>query len=231
MMFGHDFYHGTIRRYVVMFGNLFNEMQIGRFDANGARIQTLNVPISYGPKQRFIERVLADPTLNRSVSLTLPRLSFSLASMNYAPARKLNSTLKFRKSTNDEYNKFTSAFAPVPYDFNFSLGVMVKNSEDGTQIIEKILPFFTPDFTVTMKVLPEIGVNLDIPIELMGISSDDTYEGDFDTSRRVLTWDLEFLVKGYLFGPTTQSGYIANVEVNLFDGLEAIDPVVTITKP
>jgi hypothetical protein len=231
MMFGHDFYHGTIRRYVIMFGNLFNEMQISRFDANGNRIQNLNVPISYGPKQRFIERVQADPTLNRSVSVTLPRLSFALASMNYAPARKLNSTLKFRKSTNDEYNKFTSAFAPVPYDFNFSLGVMVKNSEDGTQIVEKILPFFTPDFTVTMKVLPEIGVNLDIPIELMGISSDDTYEGDFDTSRRVLTWDLEFLVKGYLFGPTTQSGYIANAEVNLFDGLEAIDPVVTITKP
>lgn len=231
MMFGHDFYHGTIRRYVIMFGNLFNEMQIARFDANGNRIQNLNVPISYGPKQRFIERVQADPTLNRSVSVTLPRLSFALASMNYAPARKLNSTLKFRKGTNDAYNKFTSAFAPVPYDFNFSLGVMVKNSEDGTQIIEKILPFFTPDFTVTMKVLPEIGVNLDIPIELMGISSDDTYEGDFDTSRRVLTWDLEFLVKGYLFGPTTQSGYIANAEVNLFDGLEAIDPVVTITKP
>ncbi len=231
MMFGHDFYHGTIRRYVIMFGNLFNEMQIARFDANGNRIQNLNVPISYGPKQRFIERVQADPTLNRSVSVTLPRLSFALASMNYAPARKLNSTLKFRKGTNDAYNKFTSAFAPVPYDFNFSLGVMVKNSEDGTQIIEKILPFFTPDFTVTMKVLPEIGVNLDIPIELMGISSDDTYEGDFDTSRRVLTWDLEFLVKGYLFGPTTQSGYIANAEVNIFDGLEAIDPVVTITKP
>jgi hypothetical protein len=231
MMFGHDFYHGTIRRYVIMFGNLFNEMQISRFDANGNRIQNLNVPISYGPKQRFIERVQADPTLNRSVSVTLPRLSFALASMNYSPMRKLNSTLKFRKSTNDAYNKFTSAFAPVPYDFNFSLGVMVKNSEDGTQIVEKILPFFTPDFTVTMKVLPEIGVNLDIPIELMGISSDDTYEGDFDTSRRVLTWDLEFLVKGYLFGPTTQSGYIANAEVNIFDGLDAIDPVVTITKP
>lgn len=231
MMFGHDFYHGTIRRYVVMFGNLFNEMQIGRFDGSGNRIQTLNVPISYGPKQRFIERVLADPTLNRSISLTLPRIAFALTSMNYSPMRKLNSTLKFRKGTNDAYNKFSSTYAPVPYDFNFSLYVMVKNSEDGTQIVEKILPFFTPDFTVTMKVLPDLGINLDIPIELMGISSDDTYEGDFDTSRRVLTWDLEFIVKGYLFGPVSQSGYIANAEVNLFDGLEALDPVVTINKP
>lgn len=231
MMFGHDFYHGTIRRYVIMFGNLFNEMQIGRFDDSGNRVQTLQVPISYGPKQRFIERVQADPSLNRSVSVTLPRIAFALTSMNYAPMRKLNSGLKFRKSTNDAYNKFTSSYAPVPYDFNFSLYVMVKNSEDGTQIVEKILPFFTPDFTVTMKVLPTLGVNLDIPIELMGISSDDTYEGDFDTSRRVLTWDLEFLVKGYLFGPVSQSGYIANAEVNLFDGLESLEPIVTITKP
>lgn len=231
MMFGHDFYHGTIRRYVVMFGNLFNEMQIGRFDDVGNRVQTLQVPISYGPKQRFIERVQADPSLNRSVSVTLPRIAFALTSMNYSPMRKLNSTLKFRKGTNDAYNKFSATYAPVPYDFNFSLYVMVKNSEDGTQIVEKILPFFTPDFTVTMKVLPSVGVNLDIPIELMGISSDDTYEGDFDTSRRVLTWDLEFLVKGYLFGPVSQSGYIANAEVNLFDGLESLEPIVTITKP
>lgn len=230
-MFGHDFYHGTIRRYVIMFGNLFNEMQIGRFDGNGNRTQTLQVPISYGPKQRFIERVQADPSLNRSVSITLPRLSFALNTMSYSPMRKLNSTLKFRKNTNDDYNKFSSAYAPVPYDFDFSLSVMVKNAEDGTQIIEKILPFFTPDFTVTMKVLPSVGINLDIPIELMGVSSDDTYEGDFDTSRRVLTWDLRFLVKGYLFGPVSQTGYIANAEVNLFDGLESIDPVLTITKP
>lgn len=228
-MFGHDFYHGTIRRYVIMFGNLFNEMQIGRFDDVGNRTQTLQVPISYGPKQRFIERVQADPALNRSVSVTLPRIAFALTSMNYSPMRKLNSTLKFRKSNNDAYNKFSSAYAPVPYDFNFSLYIMVKNSEDGTQIVEKILPFFTPDFTVTMKVLPDLGVNLDIPIELMGISSDDTYEGDFDTSRRVLTWDLEFLVKGYLFGPITKSNYIANADINLFDDFDATTPVSVIS--
>lgn len=231
MMFGHDFYHGTIRRYVVMFGNLFNEMQVSRFDSSGAKIQTLNVPISYGPKQRAIERVLADPALNREISITLPRMGFSMNSMNYSPARKLNSGLKFRKGLEGDYNKFTSSYAPVPYDFNFSLYVMVKNSEDGTQIVEKILPFFTPDFTVTMKVLPEISANLDIPIELMGLSSDDTYEGDFDSSRRILTWDFEFLVKGYLFGPVSKSGYIANAEINLFDGLDATIPEVTIVAP
>lgn len=229
-MFGHDFYHGTIRRYVVMFGNLFNELQISRFDSLGAKIQTVQVPLSYGPKSKSIERVLADPTLNRSISITLPRMGFALSSMNYAPMRKLNSGLKFRKGTNDQYNKFSSTYAPVPYDFNFSLYVMTKNSEDGTQIIEKILPFFTPDFTVTMRALPELSLNLDVPIELMSVSSDDTYEGDFE-NRRVLTWDLEFLVKGYLFGPVTSSGYITEAEIKLYDDLDATDYVSKINIP
>lgn len=229
-MFGHDFYHGTIRRYVVMFGNLFNELQISRFDSLGAKIQTVQVPLSYGPKSKSIERVLADPTLNRSISITLPRMGFALSSMNYAPMRKLNSGLKFRKGTNDQYNKFSSTYAPVPYDFNFSLYVMTKNSEDGTQIIEKILPFFTPDFTVTMRALPELSLNLDVPIELMSVSSDDTYEGDFE-NRRVLTWDLEFLVKGYLFGPVTSSGYITEAEIKLYDDLDATDYISKINIP
>ena len=222
-MFGHDFYHGSIRRYVIMFGNLFNEMQIGRFDANGTRIDTLNIPISYGPKQRFIERVIADPTLNRSVSVTLPRIAFAMSSMNYAPARKLNSTLKFKNNLILPSASGQATYAPVPYDFNFTLSILVKNAEDGTQIIEKILPFFTPDYTVTMKALPQLNVNLDIPIELIAISSDDTYEGDFDTSRRVLTWDLQFIVKGYLWGPVTTSKYITETEFKYFDGLDVED--------
>ena len=222
-MFGHDFYHGSVRRYVIMFGNLFNEMQIGRFDENGTRIDTLNVPISYGPKQRFIERVLADPTLNRAVSTTLPRIAFSMASMNYAPLRKLNSTLKFKNNLVLPSASGQTTYAPVPYDFNFTLSILVKNAEDGTQLIEKILPFFTPDYTVTMRVLPQLSVTMDVPIELIAITSDDTYEGDFDTSRRVLTWDLQFIVKGYLWGPVTTSKYITEAEIKLFSGLDTED--------
>jgi hypothetical protein len=206
-----------------MFGNLFNEMQIGRFDENGTRIDTLNVPISYGPKQRFIERVLADPTLNRAVSTTLPRIAFSMASMNYAPMRKLNSTLKFKNNLVLPSASGQTTYAPVPYDFNFTLSILVKNAEDGTQLIEKILPFFTPDYTVTMRVLPQLSVTMDVPIELIAITSDDSYEGDFDTSRRVLTWDLQFIVKGYLWGPVTTSKYITEAEIKLFDGLDAED--------
>lgn len=145
-------------------------------------------------------------------------MTFAMSSLTYAPTRKLNSTLKFRNSTFDEsLQTFNSVYAPVPYDMLFTLSVLTKNSEDGTQIIEQILPFFTPDFTVTMKALPDMSLNLDVPIELTSVSSDDTYEGDFDV-KRVLTWDLTFTVKGYLFGPVNKSKYISNVEVNFFDG-------------
>jgi len=115
---------------------------------------------------------------------------------------------------------------------NFTLSCLTRNAEDGTQIIEQILPFFTPDFTVTMKVLPEMNVTLDIPIELTSVTSDDQYEGDFDT-KRVLTWDLDFIVKGYLFGPIRSNNkvIINEATINTFDGFDATIPAFTITKP
>ena len=231
-MFGHSYYHSTLRRYVIMFGNLFNEIQVSRFDASGNKVQTVAVPISYGPKQKFIDRAIADPTGLKSVSTVLPRLAFSLNTMTYAGIRKLNSTLKFQNIVNETAKTASSVYAPVPYDMNFTLSCLTRNAEDGTQIIEQILPFFTPDFTVTMKVLPEMNVNLDIPIELTSVTSDDQYEGDFDT-KRVLTWDLDFIVKGYLFGPIRSNNkvIINEATVNLFDGFEATEPVFTITRP
>jgi hypothetical protein len=111
----------------------------------------------------------------------------------------------------------------VPYDFNFSLNLFTKNAEDGIQVIEQIVPFFTPDFTVTMKVLPELNINLDIPIELLSVTSDDSYEGSFD-DQRVLTWDLDFVVKGYLFGPVTKNKYINKATISYFEGLDATTP-------
>ena len=212
-MFGHDFYHGTIRRYIIMFGNLFNEIQVDRFDSTGTKIQSVNVPIAYGPKQKFIERYFGDPNLTKSIATALPRMGFEFTSMAYAPQRKLNSGHKYIKGTTQAGNSFDTVYTPVPYDFNFSLHVLVKNAEDGAQIIEQIAPFFTPDWTVTVKVLPQLGINLDVPIELSSITSTDEYEGDFE-SQRVITWQLDFVVKGYLFGPVTRNKYIANADIN-----------------
>ena len=217
-MFGHDFYNGALRRYVIMFGNMFNEIQIKRFNSAGAVIQNVIVPIAYGPKQKAIERALSDPTGLKDIAIVLPTMAFAMSSLNYAPTRKLNSSLKFRNSSFDESLKtFNSVYAPVPYDMIFTLSILTKNAEDGTQIVEQILPFFTPDFVVTMKALPTMSVNIDVPIELTSVSSDDSYEGDFDL-KRIMTWDLTFNVKGYLFGPVSKSKYVANVDINLFDG-------------
>jgi len=228
-MFGHDFYHGTLRRYVIMFGNLFNEIQIDRYNTAGTKIQTLNVPIEYGPKQKFIQRVTSDPTLNREISVTLPRLGFEFTSMTYAPSRKLNSAHKITRGVDTGGLDFNFMYSPVPYDFNFSLHVLVKNTEDGTQIVEQIVPFFTPDFTVTMKMIPELSLNMDVPIELISVTSDDSYEGDFE-SRRIQTWQLDFVIKGYLFGPVKKFKYIVKEDVNLIDDGSGINKAIISTQ-
>lgn len=231
MIFGHDYYHGTLRRYVIMFGNLFNELQVHRYNSAGQKVQTIAVPIAYGPKQKFVERQLSDPTGFKSVQESLPRLAFTMDSLMYAGQRKLNSTLKFKNVLNTNTKTATSVYSPVPYDMTFTLSLLTKNAEDGTQIVEQIIPFFTPDFTVTMKVLPEMNVVLDVPIELTNITSDDSYEGDFDTSR-ILSWDLTFTVKGYLFGPIQGDNKFIfdeeKVKVNVFNGFDATIPEFTI---
>ena len=228
-MFGHDFYHGTLRRYVIMFGNLFNEIQVDRYDTAGTKLQTVNVPIEYGPKQKFIQRVTSDPDLNRHVSTTLPRLGFEFTSMTYAPQRKLNSAHKISRGVNTGGLDFNYMYTPVPYDFNFSLHALFRNTEDGTQIVEQIVPFFTPDFTVTMKMVPELNLNMDVPIELQSATSDDSYEGDLD-SRRIQTWQLDFIIKGYLFGPIKKFKYIIRDDVNLINDSSAINKAIISTQ-
>lgn len=220
MMFGHDYYHGTLRRYLIMFGNLFNEIQVDRYDTDGVTpIQSVLVPIEYGPKQKAIRRVTADPAITREqFSTQLPRLGFEMTSMAYSPGRKLNSAHRFTKGQNTGGSDFQFTYVPVPYDINFSLYALVKNAEDGTQIAEQIVPFFTPDWTVTMKILPDLGINMDIPIELTNVSFEDTYEGDFD-ERRFITWQMDFVVKGYLFGPMQKYKYITNIDVNSKDNI------------
>lgn len=226
MMFGHDFYHGTLRKYIVMFGNLFNELQVERYNDAGTKIQTLNVPIAYGPKAKYIARITSDPDLNREISITLPRLAFELTSLSYAPNRKLNTGTRIIKGINTGGTDFSGVYSPIPYDMGFSLGIMTKYAEDGVQLVEKIIPFFTPDFTVTVKALPDLSLTLDVPIELNTISNNDTYDGDFE-SKRVITWDLSFTVKGYLFGPITKTKYITSAVVNLRD--ETTDDIVSTT--
>lgn len=196
-MLGRDFYFASFKKYVAVFGTLFNDIHIYR-SATGQTDQQIKVPISYGPREKTLARLEADPTLNRPVAIVLPRMSFEIASVRYAPERKLATT--YFKSKKDTTGVVNTQYVPVPYDIDFTLSVMAKNAEDATKIVEQIIPFFTPDFTPTVHIIPEMDVSLDIPVILNGVSVDDQYEGNFE-ERRAIIWTLQFTMKAYIFGP------------------------------
>jgi hypothetical protein len=218
-MFG-QYYHGTIRKYIIAFGNLFNDIIIARLNTAGERIQAIEVPIAYGPKEKWLVRLKQDPNLEQNIGITLPRIGFEIVSMNYAPQRKLASTLQNAHLKNSDLNKLNSQYTPVPYDLNIMLSIFVKNADDGAQILEQILPYFRPEFTTNIRLIPEMDVVVDAPVVLQDVSIEDTYEGDFDT-RRALIYNLNFNMKAYIYGPVFSQGVIKRAITNLFDDLPA----------
>ena len=218
-MFG-QYYHGTIRKYIIAFGNLFNDIIIARLNTAGERIQAIEVPIAYGPKEKWLVRLKQDPNLEQNVGITLPRIGFEIVSLNYAPQRKLASTLQNAHLKNSDLNKLNSQYTPVPYDLNILLSIFVKNADDGAQILEQILPYFRPEFTTNIRLIPEMNVVVDTPVVLQDVSIEDTYEGDFDT-RRALIYNLNFSMKAYIYGPVFSQGVIKRAITNLFDDLPA----------
>ena len=211
-MFGHDFQHNHLRKYVIVFGTLFNDLIVQRKDSAGNIIQNIKVPLAYGPREKALARLEQDPDLNRKVAITLPRMSFEMTSYNYAPERKLNKIHRNVAALSDDKKKLYAAYTPVPYDIGFELNLMTKAAEDATILIEQILPFFTPEWSVTMNLIPEMGWKQDIPIVLNNVSVSDTYEADFET-RRALIWNLGFRMKAYMHGPIRQSGAIREANV------------------
>ena len=215
-MFGSKFYHGSIRKYVALFGTLFNDIEIDRVDSTGGLYQTIKVPITYGPKEKVMARLDQDPNLNRKYAVLLPRMSFELTDVNYDGDRKLP-TVNKNVVVNASANKSLKyQYNPVPYNFMFTLSIMVKNAEDGTRILEQILPFFTPDWTPTVNLVPEMNITMDIPVVLLDVVSQDTYEANFE-QRRALTWTLTFMVKGYVFGPVKKANVINIANTNFYD--------------
>lgn len=215
-MFGRTFYHGTIRKYVTVFGNMFNGIYVQRFDSAGTRIQNIKVPIAYGPKEKFLVRLAQDPNLDQDVAVSLPRLGFEMTGLNYAANRKLPSTLKHSKVDRNDINKLTTQYIPVPYDIQFTLSAFVRNADDGTQIVEQILPYFQPEWTNNIKLQPELDLTYDIPCVLNDVNVEDTYEGDF-AARRALIWNFNFTMKGLVFGPISTNGTIRRAVVGVGD--------------
>ena len=215
-MFGSIYHHNVLRKYVILFGTTFNNIYITRENSTGETVQTLKVPLSYGPKEKYLARLEGDPNLNNKVAITIPRISFEMVNFQYDPDRKLNSLN--RKIKNNKYQ-----YQPVPYNIEFQMSILVKNAEDGTKIIEQILPYFTPSWTPSVHLIADMEDDpWDIPIILNSVSTEDTYEGNFDT-RRAIVWTLNFTMKGYLFGPTkkigtgdgTDGGIIKYIDVNV----------------
>ena len=211
-MLGTPFTHDMIRKYVVAFGTLFNNIKLQRIE-EGADTQWISVPLSYAPKEKWHAR-LTDPRITKQVAISLPRISYELVTTTYAPERKMN-TMNRHVGVAVNQDKFKNMFAPVPYDFQFSLFVYSRNAADASNIIEQILPFFTPEFTVTINNATDLEIDIDCPIILNGVNREDTYEGDFE-SRRIVTWTMDFTMKGLLFGPVRESGVIKKAYIDFF---------------
>ena len=223
-MLGQQFYHETMRKVVVAFGTIFNNINIVRTNSSGAVTQSMKVPLAYGPKQKFLTRLREDPNLNKKVALTLPRIGFEISGIAYDPSRKLNSIQKFKKTNNSDSGKtMSSQFMPVPYNMDFELVVMAKQSDDALQIVEQILPFFQPDYTITLNDNTSMGTTRDVPIILTGVTYSDEYEGSFE-DRRVLTYTMSFTAKFYLYGPVTDQKVIKQVQVDQYTDLPVNAP-------
>ena len=223
-MLGQTYYHQTIRKYVVLFGTLFNDLNIEKKDSSGNVTSRQKVPIAYGPKQKFLQRIRQDPSLTKQVAIQLPRMGFEMTSITYDPIRKLNSVGKIlnRATATQGAGTMQKMFNPVPYNMDFQLFVFVDNAEDGTQILEQILPFFTPEFNVTINAIPSMGVKLDVPISFNSASLEDSYDGDL-TTRRTMIWTLDFFMKGFLYPDIKGGGKIVKsvvVDFHEFDGLD-----------
>ena len=215
-MFGHTYYHGVVRKYVALFGTLFNEIYINRRDATSDYIQTVKVPINYGPREKVLARLTADPDLDKMPAIQLPRMTFEISDMSYASSRKLNTLGKRYKTDSTNTNNLLYQYNPVPYDIGFTLSIIVKNADDGANIVEQILPFFTPEWTTTVELIPEMDFIADIPVILNSVSVQDDYEGDYVT-RRSLIWTLNFTMKAYVFGPVRKSGVVKFANTNIYD--------------
>jgi hypothetical protein len=215
-MLGKHFYNESIRRTIIGFGTLFNNIELRRKDKNDATVQTVKVPFAYGPKEKFLARVEAEPDLDkrRPTQIQLPRISFELNNISYDASRKLGPVQICRTPKSGDTDKTFSHYMPVPYNLDFELAIISKTNEDAVQILEQILPYFQPVFNISIKMLEETNEYKDIPIVLNSVSIQDDYEGNFVT-RRTIIYLLTFTVKSYIYGPVTTSDVIKKVNVDI----------------
>jgi len=204
-----------IRKLIVAFGNLFNNISLVRYNTDGTEQERFLVPITYAPKELYVQRLSSDPDLDKKVQMTLPRMSYEMIGMTYDSSRKQNTNIKnFAQS-----GSLFSQYNPVPYNFDFSLLIYTRNFEDVHQIVEYVLPFFTPDYTIKVNLIPEMGVTKEIPIVLNSTDREVLYEGDRESDPRMIVWTLNFTVKGFVFGNISNAnkGLILNSITHIYN--------------
>lgn len=208
------FYYQLTRKYVILFGNMFNNITLMRKSkTSGLEIERIKVPLIYAPKEKYIARLASDPDLQREIQAVLPRMSFEITNISYDSTRKQNSILKNARANTS--SQFSSQYMGVPYDLGFELNIYTRNIDDGTHIIEQILPYFNPDYTVTVNPISELGFTKDIPIILTSVSNTVEHEGNFDAVRYV-TWNLQFNMKAHYYGPISQQKIIRKIDTNIY---------------
>jgi hypothetical protein len=210
------FYHGLIRKYVILVGTLFNDLQIEKTDLSGNVTSVVDIPITFAQKDKLLARFIADPNYDRpSSTMPLPLISFELTGINYDESRKLPTINKVVVKDDTLPNKMKYQYNLVPFNFQFKVYIYAKNAEDGTKILEQALPFFTPAWTTTLHLIPEVEETKDIPVVLDSINYEDNYDGNY-TERRAIVWTLNLTLKGYLYGPIRRASVIKFINVNLY---------------
>ena len=216
-MIGKNYYNEGIRKLTIAFGQLFNNIIIENTSSTGAVTRRIRVPLAYAPKEKFLVRLEQQANLqgDREVAITLPRMGFEITGLQYDASRKLTKMQKtVRVKSNEDGKKLNFNYTPVPYNINFSLYSFTATAENGLQIVEQILPFFQPDYTVSIRVLPEMNLIRDVPIILNGVQYEDNYDGEF-TRRRAVVYTLNFTAKTYIYGPMSNQGIIKTAQADL----------------
>jgi hypothetical protein len=214
-MLGRTWYFGSIRKYVTIFGSLFNDISINRVDSDDKTVKTIKVPISYGPKERYLTREEQNPDLLRPISMVYPRMAFEITSVTYDSSRKLNPIGKCTSGSSSS-GTLKTQYNPAPYNIGFSLSIIARNSDDALRIVEQILPFFNPSINVTANLIPEMNYDpVTIPISLEAVQQGEAYTGPFESQEFVI-WNLYFNLKGYIYGPIQDSKVIKEIFVNFY---------------
>ena len=222
-MLGQQFYHETMRKVVVAFGTIFNNIHLVRKDNSGNTIQTMKVPLAYGPREKFLARLREDADLTKQVAVTLPRIGFEIQGLAYDSTRKLNRVQRFKKVKTGNTKQLDTQYMPVPYNVDFELYVMAKQSDDALQIVEQILPYFQPDYTVTINDNADMGIKRDVPLILNSVGYEDNYEGEFQ-ARRAIIYTLQFTAKFYLYGPVNSTKVIKTVQADSYTDMPDKSP-------